>query len=78
MNKEIEDYKRLAERNLIDHSFEHAKETADRFAIRLGNPYVIVKNSGYQVWSKVWANKCDKEYVYDTSVSDSEVDIDVD
>ncbi len=62
---DIDKYKQLADR-LSDNSLEHAKETARTFALRYGQAYVVIKGSGYQIWSKYLSDKFSREYIYCT------------
>lgn len=67
--QDIEKYKQLADR-LSNHSLEHAKETARTFTLRYGQPYVVIKGSGYQVWSKDMCDRLGREFVYCAEVDE--------
>lgn len=68
--QDIDKFLRLAEKNMPNQSFEYAKETARRFALRYGKPYVVIKGSGWQVWSKEMCEKLGRDWEYCAEVEE--------
>jgi hypothetical protein len=61
----------MEDMKIADFNLEKSKEIANKFSDEYGNPYVVLKNNGYQVWSKFMADKCGRDYIWSTEDEDN-------